>query len=357
VLERVIINIRNFRRIKFPRGVLLIVCLVLTGLVGYADYITGYERSLLLFYLLPISMAAWFGGFVFSVVIALICILVWVLSDLGSGIPAVRFWNIGMAFAGYVLFAGLLSKLRTLVRELDRRVDERTAALEREMAERRRLDQEIGRVADRERHRLGQDLHDRLGQHLTGTALTAQLLKEKLEARSAPEAGEAEKLVHYVEEGVDLTRNLARGFFSPEVDAEGLIVALQHLAGKVTERFHVDCTFNGDGSIRIHDSTVANQLYRIAQEAATNSIKHAAAKHIDIRLAADGPELCLTITDDGAGFPDNRPQSEGLGLRLMRYDATLSGGTFDVRRNGERGTIATCRVRLDCDDLVSNDEC
>jgi len=357
VFDRVIVNIRNFRRIRFPRGVLLIVCLVLTGLVGYADYITGYERSLLLFYLLPISMAAWFGGFVFSLVIAVICILVWVLSDLGSGIPAVRFWNIGMAFAGYVLFAGVLTKLRTLIRELDRRVHERTAALEREMAERRRLDHEIARVADRERHRLGQDLHDRLGQHLTGTALTAQLLKEKLAARSAPEAGEAEKLVRYVEEGVDLTRNLARGFFSPEVEAEGLIVALQHLAEKVTERFHVDCTFNGDASIRIHDSTVANQLYRIAQEAATNSIKHGAAKHIDIWLAANGPELSLTITDDGAGFPDNRPQSEGLGLRLMRYDATLSGGTFDVRRNGERGTIATCRVKLSCNDLVSNNEC
>ena len=357
MLERVIINLRNFRRVRFSRGFLAIVCFILSCLIGYADYLTGYERSLLLFYLLPISIAAWFGNFVFSLATAVLCILVWVLSDLASGIPALGFWNVGMAFASFALFAGLLSKLRTLVRELDRRVDERTAALEHEMAERRRLDHEIARVADRERHRLGQDLHDRLGQHLTGTALTAQLLKEKLAARSAPEAGEAEKLVRYVEEGVDLTRNLARGFFSPEVEAEGLIVALQHLAEKVTERFHVDCTFNGDASIRIHDSTVANQLYRIAQEAATNSIKHGAAKHIDIWLAANGPELSLTITDDGAGFPDNRPQSEGLGLRLMRYDATLSGGTFDVRRNGERGTIATCRVRLGCDDLVSNDEC
>lgn len=357
MLERVIINLRNFRRVRFSRGFLAIVCFILSCLIGYADYLTGYERSLLLFYLLPISIAAWFGSFILSLAIAVLCILVWVLSDLASGIPALGFWNVGMAFASFALFAGLLSKLRTLVRELDRRVDERTAALEREMAERRRLDQEIARIADRERHRLGQDLHDRLGQHLTGTALTAQLLKEKLVARSAPEVGEAEKLVRYVEEGIDLTRKLARGFFSPEVDAEGLIVALQHLAEKLTERFHVDCTFDGDASIRIHDSTIANQLYRIAQEAATNSIKHGAAKHIDIWLAANGPELCLTITDDGAGFPDNRPQSEGLGLRLMRYDATLSGGTFDVRRNGERGTIATCRVRLGCDDLVSNDEC
>ena len=223
-------------------------------------------------------MAAWFGGFVFSLAIAVVCVLVWVLSDLAAGIPAVGFWNVGMALAAYALFAGVLSKLATLIRELDQRVKQRTAALEREMAERQRLDQEIARVADRERRRLGQDLHDNLGQHLTGTALAAQVLNEKLTARSAPEVGEAEKLVRYVEEGIDLTRSLARGFFSPELDAEGLMVALQHLAESVSERFRINCVVDGDESILIHDRTIANQLYRIAQEAVTNSVKHGAAK-------------------------------------------------------------------------------
>jgi len=345
VFERVIINLRNFRRVRFSRGFLAITCLVLIGLIGYADYLTGYERSLLLFYLVPISMAAWFGSFVFSLAIAVVCILIWVLSDLASGIPAVGFWNVGMAFASFALFAGLLSKLRTLIAELDRRVQERTAALEREMAERRRLDQEIAQVADRERRRLGHDLHDRLGQHLTGTALTAQVLKEKLAARSAPEVGEAEKLVRYVEEGIDLTRNLARGFFSPELDSEGLVMALQHLAEKVKERFMINCIVDVDESVRVGDSAIANQLYRIAQEAVTNSIKHGAAKRIEIRLAMDGPELCLTIIDNGVGFPD-RPGPEGIGLPLMQHDAALSGGKFDIRRNGQSGTIATCRLNL-----------
>ena len=341
----VMVNLRNFRRIRFPRGILVIICLGLTGLVGYADYLTGYERSLLLFYLVPISMAAWFDGFIFSLAIAVVCILMWVLSDLASGIPSVRFWDMGMGFACYVLFAGVLSKLATLVRELDRRVDQRTAALQREMAERRRLDQEIARVADRERHRLGQDLHDSLGQHLTGTALTAQALKEKLVARCASEVPEAEKVVRYVEEGIDLTRKLARGFFSPDLDSEGLLMALQHLADNLRERFEIDCVVDGDESICIQDGTLANQFYRIAQETVTNSVKHGAAKRINIRLSMDGPDLCLTIVDDGVGFPDKPPQSEGLGLRLMRHSAALSGATFDVRRNGQHGTITTCRVK------------
>ena len=90
-----------------------------------------------------------------------------------------------MAFASFALFAGMLAKLRTLVGDLDRRVQERTVTLQREVAERQRLDREIAQVADRERHRVGQELHDSLGQHLTGTALAAQVLKEKLALKAA----------------------------------------------------------------------------------------------------------------------------------------------------------------------------
>jgi len=342
VFDRVTAKLRNFPRFKF---FLAIACLLLACLVGYVDYLTGYERSLLLFYLLPISLAAWFGSLAFGLAIVLVCVAVSVVSDVAAGIPALGFWNIAMSFGFYVPFTAVLWKLGTLVRELDQRVNERTAALEREMAERQRLDREIAQVADRERRRLGQDLHDRLGQHLTGTALAAQVLKEKLAGRSAPEVGEAEKLVQYVDEGIDLTRSMARGFFSPELDAEGLTMALQNLAENVSERFRIRCVIDGDESIRIHDRTITNQLYRIAQEAVTNAVKHGAAKQVDIRLEKDGPDLCLTIVDDGIGFPDKPPKSEGLGLRLMQHGATMTGATFDVRRNGKRGTIATFRVK------------
>jgi signal transduction histidine kinase len=328
------------------KGALIAGCLFLVAIIGYIDYVTGYERPLLLFYLLPISLAAWFGNLLLGLVVAVIGIVAWMWSDLAAGIPTLGFWNVCMAFASFALFAGMLSKVRTLVRELDRRVLERTAALQHEVAERQRLDREIARVADRERHRLGQDLHDSLGQHLTGTALAAQVLKEKLALRSASETAEAEKLVRYVEQGIDLTRNLARGFFSPELDADGLIVALQGLAENMTERFGIDCVFEGEESLRIHDAAIATQLYRIAQEAVMNSIKHAAAQRITIRLTRGPSEVSLTISDDGVGFPENLPSSEGLGLRLMRHGASLAGASFDVQRNGQHGTIVTCKLNL-----------
>lgn len=343
LFERTVGNLPNFHRLKISRTSLTIACLILAGLIGYVDYLTGYEHSMLLFYFLPISLAAWYADMGFGIIIAALCVTTWVLADLASGIPAVGLWNIGMAFASYALLAGLVSKLGTLVRELDRRVEERTAAYEREMAERRRLDQEIARVADRERRRLGHDLHDKLGQHLTGTALAAQVLKEKLAAKYSPETSDAEKLVRCLEEGIDFTRNLARGFFSPELRAEGLVVALQNLADTVTEQSGIHCVLHCDEFIPIHDSTVANQLYRIAQEAVTNSVKHAAARHIDIQLTMTGSELCLSVVDDGIGFPD-KPGSEGLGLHLMRHAAGLTGGSFDINRNGGKGTVATFKV-------------
>jgi signal transduction histidine kinase len=344
--REIISGLGSFTRLAIPRPALVMACFLLVVLVGYIDFLTGYERPLLLFYLLPISLAAWFGSFLIGLGIAAASIAAWIVSDLAAGIPALVFWNAGMAFASYAAFAGVLAKLRKLVGELDRRVQERTAALQREMAERQRLDREIAQVADRERRRLGQDLHDRLGQHLTGTALAAQVLKEKLAAKSAPEVMEAEKLVHYVEEGIDLTRNLARGFFSPELEADGLSVALEGLAENISERFAVNCIFHGEALIPIGDPAVTTQLYRIAQEAATNAAKHAAAGQIDIRISVDDSELTLAVMDDGVGFPDNPSDSQGLGLRLMRHGAALIGGTFNVRRNGQRGTVATCKVTI-----------
>ena len=332
--------------ILYHKGTLIAVCLLLVAIIGYIDFATGYERPLLLFYLLPISLAVWFGNLLFGLIVAVVAIMAWMWSDLAAGIPALGFWNVGMAFTSFAIFAGMLSKLRTLVRELDKRVLERTAALQREVAERQRLDREIAQVADRERHRLGQELHDSLGQHLTGTALAAQVLKEKLALKAALETAEAEKLVRYVEEGIDLTRNLARGFFSPELDADGLTVALHGLAENVTERFGIDCVFEGEESIRVPDSVIATQLYRIAQEAVANSVKHAAAQRITIRLGMTSSELLLAISDDGIGFPDRLPRSEGLGLQLMRHGASLAGANFDVRRNGQRGTLITCKLNL-----------
>src|SRR6266404_2178042 len=330
--------------LRFDRRTLGAVSLFLVCVIGYIDFKTGYERSLSLFYLVPISLGTWFVGLVFGLAIASLSVVVWIVSDLAAGIPAVRIWNAGMALASYFAFAIVLHKLRTLLNELDQRVRDRTDALKREMAERERLDQEIAEVADRERRRLGQNLHDSVGQHLTGTALAAQVLREKLAERSATEVKDADKVVQYIEEGIDLTRNLARGFFSPELEADGLNVALHGLAANITERFRVPCTFDGDDAIQVGDALTATQLYHIAQEAAMNAVKHAGASRIDIELARNGQKLTLAVSDDGRGFPQKIPEPPGLGLRLMAHGASLIGGKLAITRKQDGGTLVTCNL-------------
>jgi signal transduction histidine kinase len=332
---------------------LLTICVLLVSFLAYLDYLTGYEQSLLLFYLVPIALATWFSGLIWGLVFSFVSVFAWVGSDVFAGIPNVRLWNVAMAVIAYALFAILLSKLRSVLGDLENRVRERTKALRREIAERERLDREIAEVADRERRRLGQDLHDSLCQHLTGTALTAQTLRERLAARSAPEIAEADKVVRYIEEGIDLSRNLARGFFSPELEAEGLVFALQSLAETTTERFQISCEFESEGIVRVPDSAVATQLYRIAQEAVMNAIKHANPQRIDIRLKKSAASLTLSVTDDGIGLPEKLPKLEGLGMRLMSHGAALMNAEFDARRNPQGGTVVSCRVNINEPDSTS----
>src|ERR1700730_876417 len=328
------------------RWLVWILSLLMICLIGYLDYATGYERSLLLFYLIPVALAIWFGNVWLGLTFSLLSVSASFVSDLASGIPAIKLWNILMALCAYVLFALLFSKLRTLLYELDRRVRDRTEALQREIAERERLDQEIAERRERKRRRLRQNLHDSLGQHLSGTALAAQVLREKLAARSGAEVADADKVVRYIEDGIEITRNLARGFFSPELDADGLNVALHGLAENISERFGVACSFNGDDAMRVRDATTATQLYHIAQEAAMNAVKHAGARKIDIHLLKRGHKLDLTIADDGVGFPEKLPEPPGLGLRLMAHGAALIGGKFAVERNPTGGTVVTCNLTV-----------
>jgi signal transduction histidine kinase len=334
------------KTLSAPKVFMAAACFGLVAILGYIDYVTGYEQSFLLFYLLPIGMATWWGSFAFGVVFSILSVAAWIISDVAAGVPAVGFWNAGMALASYFVYAFLLAKLRTLFRELDQRVRDRTKALSREIAERERLDRELVEVGDRERRRLGQELHDGLCQHLTGTALTAQTLREKLAARSADEVEEADKVVRYIEEGIDLSRDLARGLFSPELEPEGLMVALQALAENMTERFPVACTFQSNGDVRVLDSSVATQLYRIAQEALVNAIKHADARRVDMSLVENDTTVTLKIEDDGVGIPQQLPQRGGLGVRLMSHGAALVGADFQIGRNAGGGTTVVCKINV-----------
>lgn len=212
----------------------------------------------------------------------------------------------------------------------------------RDITERKHLEKTILEISAREQRRIGQDLHDGLGQHLTGIAFMSKVQEQKLVEKGLPEAGDAAKIVDLVNEAIHMTRELARGLLPVVSDAQGLMSALQQWAGEVEDLFAVNCRFQCFTPVLIHDDTVATHLYYIAREAVNNAIKHGHASQIIIRLAADEHQGALTIQDDGFGIGSTTPGSKGMGLHLMNYRARVIGGSLEVQRVPTGGTAISC---------------
>jgi PAS domain S-box-containing protein len=214
----------------------------------------------------------------------------------------------------------------------------------RDISDQKRLEKEVLDIAEREQSRFGHDLHDGLGQHLTGVQFMAQVLQQKLEARGAPEAAEASEIASLIRQGITQTRDLARGLSPVVLQSKSLQDALRDLAGGITRRGQAACEADLDDDIAITDSETAIQLYRIAQEAVNNALKHGQAQHIGISLQHDeAGRVDLTVRDDGHGFPENFQPALGMGLRVMNYRAGLVGGSLEIlQRDGH--TTVTCTV-------------
>jgi signal transduction histidine kinase len=315
------------------------------GVVGLVDYWTGYERSMLIFYLIPITLGTWFVGRSYGIFLAGLSVGTSILSDIASGIPEIRYWNEAVGLTSYTIFVWLLARWRTLLLQLDDRVRLRTADLQEEILQRMQIESEMTEVTERERRRLGHDLHDSLCQHLTGVALTAQALQSKLSGKYSDEAAEAGKLVGLIEEGIDLTRSLARGLFSPDLERGGLAVALEGLAHNTQERTGISCEFHysDEECVQPSDATVLTQLYRIVQEAVANAVKHSRASRIVIELDGAEGETRLNVFDDGAGF-NPTSETDGLGLKMMRHGADLIGARLTIAARVPAGTIVSCTL-------------
>lgn len=218
--------------------------------------------------------------------------------------------------------------------------------LVRDITERRRLEQEALRISDQERRRIGQDLHDNLGQMLTGIGLIAQNLTRAMESRGQEEAKDLAEITDLIKEADQYARTLARGLIPVDLAVTGLVAALERLALNAERLFGIRCSFEQIGSVLIHDNSVATHLYRIAQEAVSNAVKHGKAPHVRMMLASGQGRVRLRIVDDGIGFPEdldeNRP---GMGVRIMQYRARMIGATLEFARGVEKGTIITCTLR------------
>jgi two-component system CheB/CheR fusion protein len=215
-----------------------------------------------------------------------------------------------------------------------------------DLTARRRLEHELLNVEEREQWRIGQDLHDALGQDLTGIAFLCKELEDALAARGAAESAEAARIVRYANQAVLRARALARGLCPVDLAAEGLMGALKQLAEGLTEVFAVTCEFQCPQPVLVHDEAAALHLYRIAQEATSNAVKHGQARRVTIRLSAADGRVALEVHDNGKGIDPAAVGRPGMGIALMNYRARAIGGALKVAPRPEGGTVVTCWAPL-----------
>ena len=216
----------------------------------------------------------------------------------------------------------------------------------RDITERVQLEQQILNISEHERQRIARDLHDGLGQLLVGAGYLTNSLRKDLAQIAVAESRGLERVQELLNEAIGQARDLAHGMQPVESERNGLMVALHKLAARTTSLFGVRCDFCYTHPALLEENTVATHLFRIAQEAVTNAIKHAQPTRVVITLTRRPTGLKLTIRDNGVGLPAPGTRKPGMGLRFMAYRAGILGGSLVVRQERTGGTTVECRVRL-----------
>ncbi|MCD6048842.1 MAG: response regulator receiver sensor signal transduction histidine kinase [Verrucomicrobia bacterium] len=221
----------------------------------------------------------------------------------------------------------------------------------RDITERRRLEAGMIEISDQEQQRIGQDLHDGLGQQLTGLEMKNFLLLEDLAtldlaANRDNLQRQAHKISVELRNCVTATRALARGLAPMNIRTEGLVGALRQLAHNVCIPKKLNCRFVCGSSVTLNDPQIEGHLYRIAQEALNNSLKHARPKNIQMNLSVRGDELRLQIKDDGCGLPKSQKNKTGMGLEVMEHRARVIGASLDIKSSTGQGVCITCALPL-----------
>ncbi|MFO1022985.1 MAG: PAS domain S-box protein [Planctomycetales bacterium] len=239
----------------------------------------------------------------------------------------------------------------------------------RDVTERKHLQRHVLEVVTEEQNRIAQELHDGLGQELTGLSMYCSALLKSLDSLPAKQGeaesdrvldsgtfetvrGIAERLAQGLADSMRNAKKLAHGILPVQLDTEGLQVALQKLADLTNALPEIDCHFACGEPVAFNDNSTATHLYRIAQEALSNALRHGYATRIDIHLVSEDRQIILEIRDNGTGFDHAGPylpkaaDCSGMGLRTMEYRAGLMGGRLQITRLPEKGTLVRCIIPL-----------
>lgn len=323
-----------------PVWVSLLLPMLLTVLMGWLDDITGWEVSLFIFYAFPIILAVWWSGAAAGLIISAVSGVAWWLAN-----EADHPYETQLGYAWALLNREFYFCVVVFAVMAVRNRQEADAARIRMLEERRQLEQDIVSVSEHEQQRIGQDLHDGLCQHLAAIGCAARVLTEDLQSRDVPEAHEAAMIEDSLQQAVLEARSLARGIFPVHVDSSGLAAALSDLARMTSRLTGASIEVKEGVDAHLDDPESSMHLYRIAQEAVANAVRHGKATHIAISLGLTDDTLLLMIDDNGTGIATLKTgKADGMGLRTMRYRAQALGATLEFQDAPEGGARILCRL-------------
>lgn len=311
----------------------MVAGMVLLLVIALVDWTSNPLIGFSIFYLVPIALVTWKHSRHAGLGMAVLCGVVWLLIELKTNklYPnlVIPLWNAALRALFFYLVSALMSEV--LQRK---RVEQSLRESERQVAE----------VSEREQRRIGEDLHDGLCQQLVGIAFAARKLAARLSDLSLPETKDATEIAELLGDAISQARDAARGLYLVQLEANGLASALDELATRTRSRHSIACRFIGNITGPIAGETVVTSLFRIAQEAITNAIKHAQTTEIIITLTVDDRKIRLDVEDNGCGLPSGFEAGEGLGLQIMNYRAQMIQATFNIVTRSGGGTRVTCQL-------------
>ena len=317
----------------------LLAALFLVAIIGWADHVTGWEVNLFMAYSLPIVLVVWKVGWRTGLVFALFCSATWWLARFEKN-PYQDDFEFALAVFTQLFYFSVLVVATSTIKNLRLQEKARTERLERAQVLERRLLQ----ASEREQQRIGRDLHDSLGPQLAAIGYAAIFLANDLRHRDQPEAAQAEQIRELVSDAITLTRELARGIFPFQMDGSGLSIALAELVGTTARLTNRSISLCETGEILVDDPEQGMHLYRIAQEALKNAVKHSDAQKITVFLTNNENMLRLAVDDNGKGMGPSPTSTQGMGMQSMRYRARLLGGDLMINTIPGEGTIVSCEI-------------
>ena len=315
---------------------------LLVLLIGWLDWTTDWELSFFVFYALPILLAVWWGGKRSGYIIATVSALVWWLANVDSH-PYTTQIGYAWAMASRWVFFVVVCWSGHAVRKKQQGDAEQIRQLE----ERRQLEHDIVAVSEHEQQRIGQDLHDGLCQQLAAISCAQHVLASDLRAQSNPAAQDAAMIEEAIQHAMIEARTLARGIFPIQVGASGLAVALNDLAQMTTRLTGAEISVTDSNPVSCLEPEVTMHLYRIAQEAVSNALRHGRATEVVISTRLEAGNFILLVEDNGCGFDALRKNAvDGMGLRTMRYRAQSLQAQFDVGSRPNGGSFVCVKLDL-----------